>query len=259
VRLQEIADRPEPRSIDRSRNPRRIVGARVLLSASLPYKILFGSDLVADRDWAGHGHIDALIVDTPLPHDMLRRAEAGDLDGRIELACALFAAGVVQSGIAEVLRIDKAEVTRLRQIAAAPFVQDALRSGRISLGHARVLARKNAAQQAEGISGLTRNPVSVRAFESARTEPKVDPNLSHFTDQIEDALGAPTKLFSRGKHWTLCVTWTHLAELQGILETLGRGNATGHFQLPKRPRSIVIECDSVAELESLTEHLLVKE
>ena len=269
--LSLIADRPEPRALDRSRNPKRCAHARVFLSATLPYRILFGADLVADRELAGCGHVDALVLDQTLPIEVLVRAEAGDLDGRIDLACLLFEAGVTQSDIADVLRIDKTEVTRLRQIAAAPIIRSAVRAGQISLGHARVLARKSPTEQSAGVAKLVKSPVSVRAFESDHhgrfnqeqnpnpADPGEDPNVAAYRDCVAEALSAQTQLTTRRGRWSLSLGWSHLAELQGILEALGRGNATGRSNLPNRPRSIVIECDSDTELESLVEHLLAEE
>ena len=130
--------------------------------------------------------------------------------------------------IAERVGRARATVTNLiRLLELCPEVQQLLRDGKISMGHARVLVPLPVDRQKELAQAVQDEDLSVRATERRAKEskpsrtPEPDPDLTRLQQRLSDHLGCPVTLRSGRKGGSLVLHYSSEDSLQGLLERLG--------------------------------------
>lgn len=133
--------------------------------------------------------------------------------------------------VAEQVGRARATVTNLiRLLELCPEVQQLVRDGKISMGHARVLVPLPAGRQKKLAQAIQDEDLSVRATErraqKARqtqspgtSEP--DPDLARLQQRLSDHLGCPVTLRPGRKGGNLVLHYSSDDSLQGLLERLG--------------------------------------
>lgn len=132
--------------------------------------------------------------------------------------------------IAERVGRARATVTNLiRLLELCPEVQQLVRDGRISMGHARVLVPLPIGHQKKLAQVIQDEDLSVRATEhrAKKTKPSStpvsapDPDLARLQQRLSDHLGCPVTLRAGGKGGSLVLHYSSEDSLQGLLERLG--------------------------------------
>ena len=131
--------------------------------------------------------------------------------------------------VAERVGRARATVTNLiRLLELCPEVQQLVRDGKISMGHARVLVPLPVGQQKKLAQAILNEDLSVRATERrakktkpSGTSPEPDPDLTRLQQRLSDHLGCPVTLRSGKKGGSLVLHYSSEDSLQGLLERLG--------------------------------------
>jgi ParB family chromosome partitioning protein len=125
----------------------------------------------------------------------------------------------------------------LRLLGLPKAVQDRVRAGAISMGHARALAGlEDAKLQAEIAGRIEREGLSVRQVESLATrrpatavpaapakERRRDPNVVAAEDALQRTLGTRVRIVERAKGGTIEVTYHGSEELMRLYDLLAKG------------------------------------
>lgn len=130
--------------------------------------------------------------------------------------------------VAERVGRARATVTNLiRLLELCPEVQQLVRDGKISMGHARVLVPLPVDRQKKLAQAIQDEDLSVRATERRAKKPKPsrtaepDPDLTRLQQRLSDHLGCPVTLRSGKKGGNLVLHYSSEDSLQGLLERLG--------------------------------------
>ncbi len=130
--------------------------------------------------------------------------------------------------IADQIGRARATVTNLlRLLELHPDVQQLVREGRLSMGHARVLVPLAPAKQQELAQAIVKRGLSVRQTErlakGAEPEdmPQPDPDLQRLQQRLSDHLGCPVTVRSGRQGGQLVVRYNSAESLQGLLGRLG--------------------------------------
>lgn len=136
--------------------------------------------------------------------------------------------GQTHEQIAERVGRARATVTNLiRLLELCPEVQQLIRDGKISMGHARVLVPLPADRQKRLAQAIQDEDLSVRATERRAKKPKPprtaepDPDLTRLQQRLSDHMGCPVTLRSGRKGGSLVLHYSSEDSLQGLLERLG--------------------------------------
>ncbi len=146
---------------------------------------------------------------------------------------------LTQEQVAQRIGRSRAAVANtLRLLSVAPAVQEAVRDGTVSEGHARALAalddhdRQTHALQlvlARGLSvrqteRLVQGELAVdRHATEATTVPADDPDLEHMTARLRDALGTRVTLAPGRRGGRIIITWFEADDLMRLYERLAGG------------------------------------
>ena len=120
----------------------------------------------------------------------------------------------------------------IRLLDLCPEVQDLVRDGKISMGHAKVLISLPAKDQKLLAQAIQDEGLSVRDTERRVQEqeptpepqpekPRPDPDVVRLQQRLSDILGYPTTLRQNRKGGTLMVRYSNETSLQGLLDRLG--------------------------------------
>jgi len=133
--------------------------------------------------------------------------------------------------VAEQVGRARATVTNLiRLLELCPEVQQLVRDGKISMGHARVLVTLPANRQKKLAQTIQDEDLSVRATERRAQKTKKtkspsasepDPDLTRLQQRLSDYLGCPVTLRPGRKGGNLVLHYSSDDSLQGLLERLG--------------------------------------
>ena len=136
--------------------------------------------------------------------------------------------GQTHEQIAERVGRARATVTNLiRLLELCPEVQQLVRDGKISMGHARVLVPLPVDRQKKLAQAIQDEDLSVRATErrakktKSSSTPEPDPDLTRLQQRLSDHLGCPVTLRSGRKGGSLVLHYSSEDSLQGLLERLG--------------------------------------
>ena len=140
--------------------------------------------------------------------------------------------GHTQEQVAESVGKDRSSVANtLRLLKLPPEIQDALREGAISEGHAKILLSiEHPAKQSELFRQTAAKNLSVRELEelAARWQPRArrrrrepDPQLKILEDEIRQVLGTKVSLTSRKRGGRIVIEYFSSEDLTRILRALG--------------------------------------
>jgi ParB family chromosome partitioning protein len=142
--------------------------------------------------------------------------------------------GATQESLALRLGKDRATITNtLRLLKLPTSIQQDLMEGRISMGHARVLAGlKDALEQKAMRDQIIKKDLSVRQTEALvkkRSRPGAsrsrakgkDPYLQSLADSLKSSLGTKVEIRKRGKQGSILIHFYSDDELDRLLEVLG--------------------------------------
>jgi len=141
--------------------------------------------------------------------------------------------GLTQKEIAKRVGKSREAVSNtLRLLKAAPAVQKALLTGKISEGHARaLLALENDEKQEAALSTVMKKGLNVRQTEELarswvdspskkKRRPRVSPETKALENDFRQALGTKVKLTRSGKEGRLVIYFYSKEELEAIFERI---------------------------------------
>ena len=208
------------------------------------YRIIAGERRWRAARMAGLDTVPCIVRDLDVIRQMeialvenLQREDLNPLDQAAGIRALMRQCGYTQETVAERLGKSRPAVANsLRLLKLPKEVQELLRDGTLSAGHARVLAGlENAALQRELAEITVRDGLSVRALEKLAQDRKNPPPERHPASRVRQL---PAEL---------CELETRLREALGVRATL-----TG---TPKKGK-IVLQYRSLEELEHLNNALL---
>lgn len=166
----------------------------------------------------------------------LQRSDLNALDEAAAFRRLMDEFGLTQEQVAQQVGRTRAAVSNtLRLLAVAPELQDALRAGRISEGHARALAGlPDHAEQVRLLALVEQRGLSVRQTEQlvrqqARTDASTsrvsparagDPDLEHMTARLRENLGTKVVLTPGRKGGRIIIDWYESDDLLRLYERL---------------------------------------
>lgn len=174
----------------------------------------------------------------------LQRADLNALDEALAFRRLIDEFGLTQEQVAQQVGRSRAAIANtLRLLAVAPALQDALRAGRITEGHARALAGMSRHDDQERLLAIVeQRGLSVRQTEQlVRAEAKAaatpatpavprptaddDPDLDRMTTHLREALGTKVVLSPGRKGGRIIIDWYESDDLMRLYERLAGGNA----------------------------------
>jgi ParB family chromosome partitioning protein len=166
----------------------------------------------------------------------LQRSALNALDEAAAFRRLMDEFGLTQEQVAQQVGRTRAAVSNtLRLLAVAPELQDALRAGRISEGHARALAgMPDHAEQVRLLALVEQRGLSVRQTEQlVRQRPRTDastsrvsparagdPDLEHMTARLRETLGTKVVLTPGRKGGRIIIDWYESDDLLRLYERL---------------------------------------
>ena len=140
--------------------------------------------------------------------------------------------GQTHEEIAQRVGRARATVTNLiRLLELCAEVQQLVRAGKLSMGHAKVLLSVPAARQKTLAREIQDEDLSVRETErrakdskprkKGRSKTVTDPDLLRLQQRLSDLLGCPVTLRSAGKGGSVMLRYSDGDSLQGLLDRLG--------------------------------------
>ena len=140
--------------------------------------------------------------------------------------------GYTQEDIAAAVGKDRATIANLLRILKLPEeIQEGLRDGQISLGHAKVLLGvEGRAKQLELFQAASKGHSSVRQLEAMvgaaapskrRRAHRADPQLKRVEDDLRRTLGTKVRLVGRKKGGRIVIEYFSDENLERILQTIG--------------------------------------
>ena len=140
--------------------------------------------------------------------------------------------GKTHEQIAEQVGRARATVTNLiRLLELCAEVQQLVRSGKISMGHAKVLVSLPVARQKTLAQEIQREDLSVRETERRAKDsksrkknqdrPDADPDVVRLQQRLSDLLGCPVTLRPASKGGSMMLRYSDDDSLQGLLDRLG--------------------------------------
>ena len=179
--------------------------------------------------------IKALSDQETVEHSIIENLQREDLDP-IEEARAfgrlIEEFGHTQEQVAESVGKDRSSVANALRLLKLPAeIQDALREGAVSEGHAKILLGvEHPARQLELFHQTTAKKLSVRELEelAARWQPRarrrrreLDPQLKALENELRQALGTKVSLVARKRGGRIIVDYFSSEDLTRILRALG--------------------------------------
>ncbi len=177
----------------------------------------------------------------------LQRADLNALDEARAFRRLMDEFGLTQERVAQQVGRSRAAVANtLRLLTVAPGVQDAVRDGRITEGHARALAAlPDHADQERALASVEQRALSVRQTEQlvrqrvrthddARTGATetstgvpADPDLEHMTSRLRESLGTKVVLTPGRKGGRIIIDWYESDDLLRLYERLAGVDRVG--------------------------------
>ena len=145
--------------------------------------------------------------------------------------------GYTQEDVAAAIGKDRATVANLLRLLTLPDgIQDGLRDGAITLGHAKaILGAEGTPRQLELYQLVRRRGLTVRQTEALagtlapgrrRRAHRVDPQLKGLEDELRRALGTKVSLAARKKGGRIVIEYFSAEDLARLLQLLGVGDGS---------------------------------
>ena len=225
----------------------RSVKEQGILTPLLVSKTEKGYRLIAgERRWraaqkAGLARVPAVVRETTPAQSLelalienIHRKDLNPIEEAMAYSRLLENTGATQESLAIRLGKDRATIANtLRLLKLPTSIQKDLMDGRLSMGHARVLAGlKDGLEQKAMRDEIIRKDLSVRQIEalvkkrsqsgSARTRARgKDPYLQSLADSLKNSLGTKVEIRKRGKQGSILIHFYSDEELDRLLEVLG--------------------------------------
>lgn len=225
----------------------RSVKEQGILTPLLVSKTEKGYRLIAgERRWraaqkAGLARVPAVVRETTPAQSLelalienIHRKDLNPIEEAMAYSRLLENTGATQESLAIRLGKDRATIANtLRLLKLPTSIQKDLMEGRLSMGHARVLAGlKDGLEQKAMRDEIIRKDLSVRQIEalvkkrsrsgSARTRARgKDPYLQSLADSLKNSLGTKVEIRKRGKQGSILIHFYSDEELDRLLEVLG--------------------------------------
>ena len=225
----------------------RSVKEQGILTPLLVSKTDRGYRLIAgERRWraaqkAGLARVPVVVRETTAAQSLelalienIHRKDLNPIEEAMAFSRLLEDTGATQESLATRLGKDRATITNtLRLLKLPTSIQKDLMDGRISMGHARVLAGlKDVLEQKAMRDEIIRKELSVRQTEAlvkkrsrsgaARTRAgKKDPYLQSLADSLKSSLGTKVEIRKRGRQGSILIYFYSDEELDRLLEVLG--------------------------------------
>ncbi len=167
----------------------------------------------------------------------LQRADLNALDEARAFRQLIDEFGLTQEQVAQRIGRSRAAIANtLRLLSVAQAVQDAIRAGTISEGHARALAGLDDHEhQTRALELIQRKGLSVRQTERLvkethppapappTTDPEEDPDLEQMAARLREALGTRVTLTPGKRGGRITITWFEADDLLRLYERLAGG------------------------------------
>lgn len=223
----------------------------LLTETAQGYRLIAGERRLRASQLAGRDTIPAIVRTADEQQQLalalvenLQRADLNALDEAHAFRRLIDEFELTQEQVAQQVGRSRAAVTNtLRLLSVAPALQDALRAGRITEGHARALAgMSDHADQERLLALVEQRQLSVRqteqlvrqharAGETRAAEPDQarpgrvdDPDLEHITTRLREALGTKVVLTPGRKGGRIIIDWYESDDLMRLYERLAGGD-----------------------------------
>jgi ParB family chromosome partitioning protein len=245
---QPRVDFPEPEleALTASIAAHGVLQPIVLTETSEGYRLIAGERRLRASVRAGRTTIPAVIRSADEQQQLalalvenLQRSDLNPMDEAVAFRRLMDEFGLTQEQVAHQVGRSRAAIANtLRLLAVAPAVQEALRAGRITEGHARAIAGLPERAEQEAVLGLVeQRGLSVRQTEQlvrSRTAPRGsadasqadgrvradDADLEHMTTRLREALGTKVVLSPGRTGGRIIIDWYEGDDLMRLVELL---------------------------------------
>ncbi|HFU3800642.1 TPA: ParB/RepB/Spo0J family partition protein [Streptococcus suis] len=204
-------------------------------SSVIGYELLAGERRWRASQLAGMTEIPAIVKelsdDDLLYQAIIENLQRSDLNP-IEEATSyqkLISKGLTHDEIAQIMGKSRPYISNLlRLLNLSEQTQEAVKTGKISQGHARQLVACSAEKQAVWVQEIIDKDLSVRALEKIlskkkkiKGQPKKDKFLKEQENILNQLLGTPTKIHQKKNgSGEICISFNSLEEFERIINSL---------------------------------------
>ena len=223
-------------------------------------KVGDGYEIVAgERRWraaqlAGLSRVPALVREFSEAERMeialienLQREDLNPMEEAEAYRTLMESFGLTQEALAQRLGRSRSQVANTLRLLQLPArVQEEVRAGRLSMGHAKVMCGVEDPERAVALAEkVVAKGLSVRELEAeltprekrakARGKVKLPPDLAAVEQQLREQLGTPVKLHWSGGRGRVEITFFGEEGLNRLLEALGAGQRADWPRPPREP------------------------
>ena len=195
--------------------------------------------IVGERRWRAtqllkKDRIDAVIIDadekTSAVLSIVENVQREDLNSMEEAESLLRLVnefGMSHDDVSKYISKSRTHVTNLIRLNdLSDYGKEQLRTGTITMGHARAVLTLSPDEQSQILREAVRKNLSVRAVENlvksdSKTQPKnKDPDTAILERQLSESLGAKINIKHSKSGGVISIKYSTMNELQGILEKI---------------------------------------
>jgi ParB family chromosome partitioning protein len=208
------------------------------------YQLIAGERRVRAAQLAGLNSIPAIVRSADDQAQLalalvenIQRADLNAMDEAVAFRQLIDEFGLTQEQVAQrVGRSRSAIANTLRLLSVAPAVQQAVREGRVTEGHARALAGvEDPAEQERLLALVERRSLSVRQTEDlirdtlsrarpAPAQPSSDPDLERLETGLREALGTRVTVTPGRRGGRITITWFSDEDLSRVYDRITGGS-----------------------------------
>ena len=199
--------------------------------------------IVGERRWRAtqllkKDRIDAVIIDadekTSAVLSIVENVQREDLNSMEEAESLLRLVnefGMSHDDVSKYISKSRTHVTNLIRLNdLSDYGKEQLRTGTITMGHARAVLTLSPDEQSQILREAVRKNLSVRALENlvksdSKTQPKnKDPDTAILERQLSESLGAKINIKHSKSGGVISIKYSTMNELQGIIEKIRNTN-----------------------------------
>ena len=199
--------------------------------------------IVGERRWRAtqllkKDRIDAVIIDadekTSAVLSIVENVQREDLNSMEEAESLLRLVnefGMSHDDVSKYISKSRTHVTNLIRLNdLSDYGKEQLRTGTITMGHARAVLTLSPDEQSQILREAVRKNLSVRAVENlaksdSKTQPKnKDPDTAILERQLSESLGAKINIKHSKSGGVISIKYSTMNELQGIIEKIRNTN-----------------------------------
>jgi len=242
---RELFDQKPLEELAKSISEKGLLQPVVVRSVKDGFQLIVGERRARAARLAGLKKISAIVLDVKQEREMLelalienlQREDLNPIDQARAYQHLLESCGLTQETVAKEVHKDRASISNtIRLLKLTEEVQNMVRTGKLSAGHARALLPLDREKDQIAMARrIARGDLSVRAVErmvaqrDGRKKPPrrlrrtIPSEVREIVERLQRALGTAVKIVPKGKGGRLEIEYYSDADLERLLDIIGSG------------------------------------